>query len=66
MEVDASGAYWFSGSSIKMCPLTGCVGAPVDVVTGIGAPAMLRLNSAFVYWVNTSNNAIYRVAKPAR
>jgi hypothetical protein len=65
LTVDASGAYWIFEQIIQMCPLTGCVGGPVELVNSLGAPQMLRLNKQSVYWVNGNDNTMHRVAKPA-
>jgi hypothetical protein len=65
LTVDASGAYWIFQQSIQMCPLTGCVGAPVELANSLSAPQMLRLNKNSVYWVNGNDNTLHRVAKPA-
>lgn len=65
IAADETGVYWIYGTSIQMCPLSGCVGGPVEVATAEGTPEMLRLNGRSVYWVNTADNTIHRVAKPA-
>ncbi len=71
LTVDASGVYWVEpkGTSeiVKMCPLTGCNGVPVEVAEQT-AVTYLRLRGEFVYWIDTSQGAsiVRRVAKPAR
>jgi hypothetical protein len=65
LAVDASGIYWIDGDLIRTCPLAGCVGGPQTVAV-TSAPRFLRLRGGFVYWVDTTNNEIERVAEPAR
>jgi hypothetical protein len=63
--VSASGVYWVDGDVIRTCPLSGCVGAPQTVAT-TSAPRFLRLRNGFLYWVDTTDNEIERVAEPVR
>ncbi len=64
LEVDDTGVYWMNASqgSIRHCPLTGCVGAPAHLGTGLATPKALTLGTGFVYWIEGSD--IKRVAKP--
>lgn len=63
IEIDDSGVYWMNAmtGTIRHCPITGCVGAPGTVATGLVAPKALTLGTAFVYWIE--GNDIRRAAK---
>jgi len=64
LAVDSSGIYWINGSTVEMCPLTGCGVAPVPVAMNQNTPMWIRFSHGFVYWVTTGDNSIWRVPEP--
>jgi hypothetical protein len=74
IAVDASGIYWvnlgtstvqFVDSEVRMCPLSGCTGAPITLASAQQANGV-ALDANNVYYVAESSGAgpLKRVAKP--
>jgi len=71
LTVDANGFYWIetgdpAATSVGLftCPITGCVGGPRSLATGIkNLGAAPVTDSAFVYWIDDTTGVVKRVAK---
>jgi hypothetical protein len=64
LTVDANGVYWIETGALYTCPITGCVGGPKSLATGITASfALVVTDGAFVYWIDDTAGTVKRVAK---
>jgi hypothetical protein len=68
IAVDGTGVYWVieqPAGSLMTCPLTGCGAGPKTLASGQGTPFGIALDSAYVYFTDSSTGAVVRVAKPS-
>jgi len=70
LHVDTNGVYWMEQTTLYSCPLTGCVGGPKTLATGVTrtfntalSTRLIVTDDAFVYWINDDLGAVKRVAK---
>jgi len=75
LTVDTNGVYWLEDNTIYSCPLSGCVGGPKTLATGVTRMInpitdthVLTTDDTFVYWINDGSSvdspgAVMRVAK---
>ncbi len=64
LVVQGGTVYWTEAMSGKVRSMPVAGGAPTDIATGQMAPSAIVADAKGVYWVNTGNNKIMKVALP--
>jgi hypothetical protein len=70
IAIDATQLYWAACTSVaypcvgtaelRACPITGCVGAPTVLATGLGAVYEFAVDGSHVYWTQNGPGAVMR------